>query len=539
MGIIDTLKIKNLALIEDIEIEFSKGLNIITGETGAGKSIIVNSLQLIIGKRASSDIIRANEDMCEVEAIFDLEDYDDYLIVKRILTKNNKNKIKINDNFSTLNNLKEITYKLIDFSEQNQYLFDDKNQLIIYDLYCGIKDDVNEFKKLYSEYLDLKNKIEDREKEKDKAKEKLEYLKYQLQQLESINLEEIDEYELKKEITYFENSEIIKSTLDNIIAFIDNNFSNLANFKQKISEIKNIKPIFNEIYSILENVEIEIGEISNLCFQELKGLPDDLSQLDELILLQEKINNLKKKHNKETIEELIELKKSLKQEINELENYEIYIADEKKKLNELSKKLKELSEKLHNIRLKNKEKFEKEIIKILKQLKMENVKFVVSIKESESFSNRGRDRVEFLISTNAGETPKPIKNIASGGEKSRVMLALKSFLSEQLEIPILIFDEIDAGTGGETAFAIGKLLKKLSNNHQVFAITHFPQVAAFADSHYKVFKETTNGKTITRIKKLNYREKIEELARMISGNITEASKKSAEELINEAEKSNS
>ncbi len=534
---LDTLKIKNIALIDYLEIEFGKGLNIITGETGAGKSIIVNSLQLILGKRGSLDIIRTNEDKCEVEAIFDIKGTDDFLIVKRVLTKSNKNKIKINDEFSTLSKLKSITEDLIDFSAQNQYLFKNENQLYIYDLFCGLYELKEKFKKNFIRYNELKKEILEKEYNKVKILEKLEFLKYQLNELEQLNLNDIDENELKNQIEYFGNIELIKSSLEFIFEKINEKNSLIGEIKQKISEIQSLKPSFKEILNILENIEVEIGEITNICLQEIKEIPDDSFNINDLLELEDKINNLKKKHGKKSVKELIELREKFKKEIEKLENFEISLEKEKLELNNIEQTLFEISEKLSFIRKKNKKKFEREIENILKNLNMEKVKFVVKIDDMKDFSSSGRNKIEFLISTNEGEIPKLIKNIASGGEKSRIMLALKSFLSDYLDIPILIFDEIDAGTGGETAFAIGKLLKKLSKTHQVFTITHFPQVAAFADNHYKVYKVFENGKTFTRIKKLNYNERIEELARMISGNISEKVKLSAEELINEAKKS--
>ncbi len=534
---IDVLRIKNLALIEDLEINFDKGLNIITGETGAGKSIIVNSLQLLLGKRANIDLIRSNEEMCEVEAVFNLDDEEDYLIVKRIISKNNKNKIKINGEFVTLQKLKEVTQSLIDFSAQDQFLFDKENQLFIYDLFCKLKNKREKFIELYKIFQKKKKDIENSIKKREKILENLDFMKYQLKELEEINLEEIDEEELKSKISYLENAEIIKETLNFVLHNIDNNLTKVSELKEKISEILKLKPSFEEILKILENIDIEINEISNLCLNEISDLPEDLEEFNELILLDDRIKSLKKKFKKNNIIELIELKSNLKKEIEKIENFDFEIENLKKEYEILNKKLNDLANNIHNIRLQNKEKFENEIVKILKELNMEYVKFVVDIKKLDNIIETGKTGLEFLISTNEGEEPKPITLVASGGERSRIMLALKSFLSEFLKIPVLVFDEIDSGTGGKTAFVIGKLLKKISKNHQVFAITHFPQVAAFADNHYKVFKIIENGKTFTKIKKLNDKERIEEISRMISGNISEKSKISAKELLNEAEKS--
>ena len=534
---IDVLRIKNLALIDDLEIEFGKGLNIITGETGAGKSIIVNSFQLLLGKRINKDIIRTDAEMCEVEGVFDLDDYDDFLIIKRILTKNNKNKVKINDNFETLNSLKSKTERLIDFSAQNQFLFDQFNQLQIYDLFCNLKKKKDEFKNLYDKYLKLNKILKEKKENKEKIYEKLDILKFQLKELEESNLENIDEEFLKNDIEYYENVEIIKETLNFTNLNLEDKLGVISEIKAKISNIKDLKQSFSELLKILENVEVEINEILNISVQEISDLPEDSSKLDELIDIENKINFLKKKHNVQTVEELLILKENLKREIERIELEDIELEKEKKELEVLKEKLERLAIELHGARIKFKNKFEREIEKILKELNMEKAKFVVDFEILNEFTDTGKDRIKFLISTNEGEEPKPLVEIASGGEKSRIMLALKSFLSEYLQIPILVFDEIDAGTGGKTAFSIGKLLKKLSRNHQVFAITHFPQVAAFADNHYKVYKISEKGKTFTKIKKLNEKERIEELSRMISGNVTEKSKLSAEELINEAKKS--
>jgi len=537
--LLDTLRIKNLALIDDIEIEFDKGLNIITGETGAGKSIIVNSLQLILGKKASSDIIRADEDTCKVEAIFNLDDLDDFLIIQRILTKSNKNKVKINDEYVTIHRLKEVTEKIIDFSAQNQYLFDSSNQLFIFDLFCNLQTKKDKYYNIFKRYKELEKILEEEEEKKEKVKEEIEILKYQLKELEDANLDDFDEIELRNKIKFYEKVEIIKETLNFISQVFESQNFNLTTVKQKLHEIVKLKPSFEEIFKLIENIEIEVYEILNICVQELSELPEDTNELDNLIEIEEKLNFLKKKYKQNTIDELVHLKDKKKKELHKLENLDFKYREYREEFKELKKQIINLAEELHKIRLKFKGDFERKIIEILKDLNMEQVNFVVKMEKLDSINKTGITRLEFLISTNEGEEPKPIKYIASGGEKSRIMLALKSVLSEYLNIPVLIFDEIDAGTGGKTAFIIGKLLKKLSKSHQVFAITHFPQVAAFADNHYKVYKIVENGKTYTRIKKLNDRERIEELSRMISGSITEKSLLSAEEILNEAEKSNS
>ncbi len=539
---LDTLKIKNLALIKDLEIEFSEGLNIITGETGAGKSIIVNSLQLILGKRASIDIIRDGEERCEVEAVFDLDNYEDYILVKRILTRNKKNKIKINNEFKTLSELRKFTEGLIDFSAQNQYLFDSENQLKIYDSFCGLTEKVKEFLDLFERYNNLKKSLLKKEERIQQIKDRIIILNHQLKELSELNLEEVDENQLKSDIEYYENIEKIKECLNFSIEILNNSddFSiknQIQKLKEKFVEIANLKDSFGEILTILEGVDVQLNEIVNTCLKEISSLPDDDSTYNRLIEFEEKINFLKRKHNKNSVEELIKFKKGIENELKDLENFEILMEEDKKELFSLEKRLNEIANILHKERLKYKENFEKEIVRILKVLKMDNVKFYIKIEELEKFNAFGRDKIEFLVSTNIGERAKPISEIASGGEKSRIMLALKCFLSDFLNIPVLVFDEIDAGTGGETAFAIGKLLKKISERHQVFVITHFPQVAAFADSHYKVFKITEGNRTITKIKRLSLNERIEELSRMIAGTVSERTKMSAEELINEAKKS--
>ncbi len=286
------------------------------------------------------------------------------------------------------------------------------------------------------------------------------------------------------------------------------------------------------------NIEVELNELEHLCIREIGNFSENSEKrLNELILFEEKINELKRKYKKNSVKELIELKNRLKKELEELENFKISYERKEKELLKIEEELKILSEKIHNKRLEKKRFFEKAVEEILKNLKMEKVRFKLDIRKIEKLTQFGITKLKFLISPNLGEPEKPIESIASGGEKSRIILALKSFLSEYLNIPILIFDEIDAGTGGETAFFVGKLLKKLSKKHQVFAITHFPQVAAFADTHFKVYKVVEDGKTFTKIKKLNYEERVEELARMIAGTLTEKAKKTAEELINEAKKS--
>ncbi len=533
-----SIKIRNISIIDNIEIDFEKGLNVITGETGAGKSIFLNSILLLTGKKLSpSEILRTGANSGAVEAIIWHNEED--IVIRREIVKDGRGKVYINGKFASLNELKEISEGFIEFSaqNQNQVLFNKQEQLKFLDTFGKLENYLKNYKESFINYKHAEKNLKDLKKKEKEIKFKKANLIEDLEILEKASLNDIHEEEqLKQHIEFAENYEKIKHTLN--FAFYEL-FDNENSTIKKISDIKEaflsistLKDGFRDITNIISEIEINLEEVEKLILSELGNFDDSDLSLESLYERQNVINRLKKRFNKNNIAELIELRNRLKNEIESMENIFFDIENAEKNLKRLYNNLKKSGEILSVKRHEVAKKFEKEVRKHLNDLKMTKVEFKVFLTKIEDFMENGIDEIEFLISTNIGEPLKPLEKVVSGGELSRIMLALKTVLSDYLKIPVLIFDEVDSGTGGEVAFAIGKKLKEISKKHQVFVITHIPQVAAFSEHHYKIEKIYKENKAISKIKKLNLDEKINEIARMISAdNITENAIENAKELI--------
>ncbi len=546
-----TLRIKNLAIIKDINTDFGKGLNILTGETGAGKSIILESLKFIGGERFDKTLIRSGEKKVIVEAIFEfskplliLKEYFDEeedlkeIIIRRELYEDGRNKVFVNNASFNLSFLKELSTYLYNIYGQNdqKVLTDKKSQLEILDSAAGNSELLENLKRISSEIertqKELK-RIEELEREKEQRKE---FLEFTINEIEELELKEGIIEELREKRKVFQNSEQIFSTvretlnllydgdssLISIFSIIENNFQNLSKYKKEWED--DYKKL-SEFSPFLEDLAYKLRDFA----EESDFSPEEIEELETKLA---KIENLQRKYG-ETEKEILSHYEKIKEELRKLESLEI---DKK----ELSEKLKTLENEYHNLarrisdnRKKSANLIEKNLKKELSELSMKNAEFKIKfIKSEEKFSPLGNERVEFLFSANKGEELRPLNKVASGGELSRIMLALKLAFKDNLT-DTYIFDEIDSGVGGKTAENVGEKLKKLSLSSQVLCITHFPQVAAFADYHYKVEKEEREGRTFARINVLSKPERIKEIARMMSGsNISEAVIKSAEELIN-------
>ncbi len=536
-----SLRIKNLAIIDKVEIDFEKGFNVITGETGSGKSIFLNGILLLLVKKVNpSDIIRHGETTCEIEAIFSVNDEE--LVVRREFHISGRSKAYINDKFVSINKLTATVSKLVEFSAQNenQLLFDQHHQLTLIDAFGGdtVSSILKNYHKVYEKFTSIKKEIIKRTNSLSEINDKINFYKYHLEQINNLNLNDAnEEINLIKEIEYAENIELIRENANFCyyeIAGKENSIIKTLNIvKDKISEISDYKSSFADIVGTISNIEIELEEAAKTALNEVSDILDEQSNLPAMYERLNAIKSLKKRLNKTSVSEIISYAKELQDKLFGFENFSIDIAtlkeEEKKAEQDLKKIAVELSKKRKEIKII----FEKQVAEHLNELKMSNVSFVVKLEQTKSYTENGIDTVSFLFSTNKGEPRKPLAKIASGGELSRIMLALKTILSEYLHVPILIFDEIDAGTGGETSYAIGKKIKKIADNHQVIVITHLAQVAAFAENHYKIFKEDLNGRVVSNIKKLNENERIIETARMLSGDtVTEKSKENAKELLN-------
>ena len=536
---INTLHIKNIGIIDDITINLNEGFNVLTGETGAGKSLIINSLQILSGGRFSKEIIRHGEKNAFVEACFfvpnkDFED--DSVIISRELNVSGRNICKINGRLVTVCELKNFMSKIIDIHGQNenQSLLNINNHIELIDEYASneIQELKLKYKELYDKYLRIKSELnrnygDDKEKQR-----KLDLLNYQVNEIEIANLKKDEEEELENRRKIIMSSEKITKNLAEAENQICNNTIDSLNFAIKAMEkIEEYNQEFGVIIERLKSSYYEIQEVSydiSSMGEDLYYDEEELNQIENRIDL---INSLKRKYGN-TIEEILEYKEKVNGEIFEIENLESYIISLKNDLKKLEKEMLEIAKNMNIIRTNYANILSLKINNELKDLEMKNAKFSVSIEFSKenNFNINGLDKVEFLITTNVGDDAKSLIKIASGGEMSRIMLAIKSVLADVDKIPVIIFDEIDTGISGIAANATGEKMKNIAQNHQVLCVTHLASIAAKGDYNYFVSKEVENGTTKSKIKQLNENEVLEEIARISSGTITDISINHAKEL---------
>ena len=536
---IQTLHIKNIGIIDDININLNEGFNVLTGETGAGKTLIIGSLQILAGGRFSKEMIRNGESNSFVEMSVYLPNLgyeDDTVIVSREINLKGKNICKINGRLVTVNELKDFMKNVIDIHGQNdnQSILDISTHIDLIDSFAS--EELLEIKEkytvLYEKYLDLKEELSKNYGDDKEKQRKLDLLRYQVCEIENANLKKGEEEELIEKEKLILASEKIARNLQEALNQIDENAIDSINIAIKsLEKIEN----YNKEYS-------QIAERLKSCYYEIQESARDLSDLTSEVDFEENeqievekrldiINDLKRKYGND-IKEILDYKESIKKEIYEIENLEDYILGLKKNKKELEEKMLEYSLKMNKIRNKYALKLSEEINNELKELEMKNARFSIKIEFSEEhkFNTNGLDKIEFMISTNTGESEKSLIKIASGGEMSRIMLAIKTVLADVDKVPVLIFDEIDTGISGVAANATGDKIRRISKNHQVICVTHLATIAAKGDYNYFICKEVENGKTHTKINVLNEDETVKEIARIASGNVTEISLNHAREL---------
>ena len=539
---ITTLHIKNIGIIDEININLNEGFNVLTGETGAGKTLIIGSLQILSGGRFSKEMIRKGENNSFVEMSMFLpgKGYeDDTVIVSREINISGKNLCKINGRLVSVGELKKFMSKVLDIHGQNdnQSILDVSTHIDLVDKYAEkeIRKYKDEYLDYYEEYLKIKEELksnygDDKEKER-----KLDLLRYQLNEIEEASLKEGEEDGLLEERKIIAASEKITNNLyeaqnslnESAIEFMEHAIRALEKIEEYSDKFKNIVERLRSSY-------YEVEECARDVEDEAERNTFDEERLGEIENRLECIKTLKRKYGN-TVKEILEYKSKVKKEIYDIENLEEYVLKLKKDLKVLEEKMFIVCEKIHNIRVKNAKKISEEINVDLKELEMKNAGFSIKVElnEERDFNKNGLDSVEFLISTNIGEESKPLVKIASGGEMSRIMLSIKNVLSEIDEIPIMVFDEIDTGISGIAANSTGEKIKKIARNHQVICVTHLASIAAKGDYNYYIYKEVENEKTRTRIIELDEEKVLEEIARIASGKITEVSINHARELRNQ------
>ena len=538
---ITNLHIKNIGIIDEIEIDLGKGLNVLTGETGAGKSLIIGSLNIISGGRFSKDMIRKGETNSFVEiCLYEPENeqsIEGTIIVSREINVNGKNMCKINGRMVTVNELREFMRKIIEIHGQNdnQNLLDSKEHLKYLDNYIGA--DVSklkeEYKAKYVRYMEIKKELKENYGDEKERQRKLDLLKYQYEEIEEASLNDGEEEELNNKQKIIINAEKIAKTLQEIdLAIGENAIDIISNSIRNLEKIENFDNKYQETANNLKSAYYELQEVSRDITNYKDEVDFDEEEQKEIEERLDLIFSLKRKYGN-SIKEILQYKEEVEKEIYRIENLEEYTNNLKKEQKEVKSKLNEIASKIHEKRKENAIELASKINKNLQELEMKNAKVNIHTDyiEEEYYEN-GKDKVAFFISTNVGEDEKELSKIASGGEMSRMMLAIKTVLANTDNTPVLIFDEIDTGISGKAANAVAEKLNQISEKHQVLCISHLPNIAAVADSNYFISKSVVNDRTTTSIKQLNEQEIIKEIARISSGEVNEVTIKYAEKLRN-------
>ncbi|MES2592614.1 MAG: DNA repair protein RecN [Bacteroidota bacterium] len=545
------LSIQNYALIDKLEVDFSNGLTIITGETGAGKSILLGALGLIAGNRADAQSLQDKTQKCIIEASFNIKDYllkdffwtnelDYELItsIRREITPEGKSRAFINDTPVTLTQLKALAERLIDIHSQHQTLTlnGSEFQLSVIDAYANHADVLGEYALNFKQYKSLEKVLNDLLSRESQAKKDLDYFQFQFNELEEAGLKAGEQLEMEQELETLNNAEDIKLNLSKASIGLNggeqNLLSSLNEIKAILASLAKYKPEINELSTRLTSAYIELKDISN----ELESLEQDIvydpKRIELLSNQLDSIYRLQQKHQVKTVEELITIKDDLSNKLLEFSSLETEIEKTKKELATVQKLLVTLAKKIAANRKKEIPKIEKEIASLLSSLSMPNAQLKVEHIETEILGVNGTDKVNFLFSANKGSDFKELNKVASGGELSRLMLSIKSLIAQLTALPTIIFDEIDTGVSGDVADKVGSIMNLMAKAMQVITITHLPQIASKGQSHLFVFKEDKNEKTYSNIKKLTADERVQEIAKMLStGTPTAAAISNAKELL--------
>ncbi len=549
---ITSLSIKNYALIEKLSIDFSKGFSIITGETGAGKSIILGALGLVLGKRADLTSLKNKDEKCVIEAQFEILkynllpffeandlDYEDETIIRREILPSGKSRAFINDSPVNLQELQELSLFLIDIHSQHQTqeLSEEKVQFEIIDAIADNQSLILEYQSLLKSYKSDKSKLNSLLKKQAESAKEQEYNTFLLDELVTAQLKSGEQEILEADFEKLNNVEIIKESIDKSLAVANEEqigvLHNLKEIKTSLQKIASFSPEYNAILERITSVTIEFDDISdelNRCAEKLFNDPEQLELISQKLQL---IYNLQKKHQVATVDELIQIQTNLENSVLELGNMEEEITTLTDSIQQKTMALDALSDAIHKKREEAIPVLTGKLTTILETLGMPNVRFKMDVESSSTYFENGKDELQFLFSANKGTDFGLLKKVASGGEMSRIMLAVKAILAQYPKLPTLIFDEIDTGVSGEIANRMGEIMKEMSQKMQIFAITHLPQIASKGMAHFKVSKSTVGEDTQSELKLLSDEERVIEVAQMLSGNvITDSALNHAKALLN-------
>lgn len=536
------LSIKNYALIDDLKVDFPEGFIIITGETGSGKSIMLDALSLILGKRADMSALRNKEEKCIIEAEFSLQnyefqslfqeldiDYDPQTIIRREILPSGKSRAFVNDVPATLEVLSRLGQVLVDIHSQHQTLAlsDTSFQFANIDAMANNKSLLTEYVQLHQLLKKEQKKLEELIEFQKNAKKEYDYNLHQLKELKSATLEEGILEELEESYEEASNIEDIKENVSESLYLLNDEnigiLNNLRELKRSFSSLTEYKQLYRDLYERIESTFLELedlaSEISDID-ESIEADPDNLEQISKQL---NKIYSLQKKHSVATVEELIAIQQELEEAVSKTESVDIDLTKQKKIVEEQHTATLKKANQLHKAREKVIPALDKKLTNFMHELGMPNGRFSITLTATDTFFANGNDELSFLFSANKGGDFGQLKKVASGGELSRIMLAVKAIMAEHTALPTIMFDEIDTGVSGEISQKMGDIMKQMSQNRQVFAITHLPQIAAKGSYHFKVFKEDSKGKTTTHLKLLTEEERIVELSEMLEGKNSGAS----------------
>lgn len=535
---VTTLHIKNVGIIDDLSLDLNEGFNVLTGETGAGKTLIIGSLAILAGGRFSKEMIRNGEEFSFVEANFYCPDnelaIDNNIIVSREIHLNGRNLCKINGRLVTVNELKEFMSKILDIHGQHdsQLILNPMQHIIYLDKFIGkeLEDNLNKYKVKLAEYNTLKQELKNTYGEDQEKERRLDLLRYQYNEIEQANLKENEEEELEEKHKMMQNAEKLKDNLCEVDNELNKNaVVAISNAIRSLEKIQDCGSKYTEKLSILKSSYYDIQELARDLSYMREDVNFDEEERNQIENRLDLIYSLKRKYGN-TISEILKYSSKVEEEIHKIENLDEYHKKIKAKINVLKQELLEIANNMTNTRKKYAKELSTKINKELKDLEMPNARFEIQVDTADKFYETGIDEVEFMICTNIGEELKPLVKIASGGEMARIMLAIKNVLADVDEVSTLVFDEIDTGISGKASKAVAEKMKSIAKSHQVICITHLPSIAAKGDHNYYISKQTKENKTYTQIKKLSEEETIEEIARISSGEVTEIAKAHAQEL---------
>ncbi|MGM5629635.1 DNA repair protein RecN [Apibacter raozihei] len=547
------LSIRNYALIDVLDISIPSGMTTLTGETGAGKSIILGALKLVMGERADLKSLKKEDVKCIIEAEFILNkdlfagifkelelDFEEHTYLRREILPSGKSRAFVNDSPVTLDVLQKLSAHLLDIHSQfeTSQLLNENYQLRLLDNFSSLKKDLNEYKIVFDSFRDVNKRLAYLQEKLAAGNQDFEYSQYLLNELESAELDHLNFTEVEEELNVMKNSEFLAQLLSETKQILDNDdLGLLVKIQEILSRLDKgtqISSDLDNLESRIQSVKAELQDISDEAEIMLEKLEFNPAKFEEYTQKVNLIHGLLVKHKVSTIEELVSVRDELRTETSSISDFETEIADIQNKLHSLTEKLTNLSQTLHKKRKSHIPLLETKLVETLARLGMDKSTLTIDITDAQEFTFSGRDKISILFSANTGMKVQPIAKAISGGERSRVMMAIKKIMAENEELPTLIFDEIDTGVSGRIANEMGKLMKEMALHMQLITITHLPQVAAKGNTQFKVEKKEVNGETITQVRELNHEERIEEIAQLLSGSdITDSARQQAISLFSE------